>query len=200
MSDDHFDWVPAIIATFLAIAMATMIFIVSRVPRKKVVSQLNVYPIKSCGPMGVKSAKVTARGFSYDRFAQVSDSEGNYLTPRDKANARLFHVRPTIVNDKKSSGIHLRLVYSEGGSEQQEPFRIHDLNKEIEKSTTKEVTPMIGPKVKVKDLGDDVAKWLSRVTKIENCRLTAIGPQYHRSVEKRTKSLPFLWPTRHPFS
>ena len=185
MSDDNFEWVPAILATFLAITMTAIIIIVSIIPRKKVVSQLNVYPIKSCGPMGVNSAQVTARGFSYDRFAQVSDSDGNYLTPRDKANVRLFLVRPTIVNHEQSSGTHLHLTCSDafGSDQQTAPFMIQNLNKVIKKSTTKEVTPMIGPKVKVKDLGDDVAKWLSKITKIEDCRLTVIGPEYDRSVE-----------------
>jgi len=43
---------------------------------------------------------------------------------------------------------------------------------------------MIGPKVKLEDLGDDVASWLSNVTEIKDCRLTAIGPNYHRLVER----------------
>jgi len=168
----------AVVTTFIAIVMTTLVFFSSSAPRKVAVVELNIYPIKSCGPMKVESAKVTAIGFSFDRFAQVSDAEGNYLTPREKANARLFHVHPTIVNDK--SGIHLRLAYSDS---EQEPFRINDLNVEIEKSVVRKVTPMIGPKVRLQDLGDDVATWLSKATQIEDCRLTAIGSQYHRSVE-----------------
>jgi len=41
---------------------------------------------------------------------------------------------------------------------------------------------MTGPTVRLQDLGDAVATWLTTVTGIAGCRLTAIGPQYHRSV------------------
>ena len=191
-SGDQSDWIPIIVMAFFALTMATVIFLVSRIPQKIVVSELNVYPIKSCGPMRVPSAKVTATGFAYDRFAQVSDSKGNYLTPRDKANAKLFHVNPTIINNESTSVVHLRLTYKESDKE---PYRIHDLDQEIERSKTKEVTPMIGPNVKVKDLGDEVATWISEATHIKDCRLTAIGSQYQRSVKLnpgQAEAVPFL--------
>lgn len=186
------------LTTFIAIATASTAFVYFRRQRRNngnnnhrddehpTVAELNVYPIKSCGPMNVQSAKVTDIGFAYDRFAQVSDSDGNYLTPRDKANAKLFHVTPVIVHDDRSSNsnvAHLDLTCAAGSSKSNKSFRIKNLNDTIEKSATKEVTPMIGPKVKVQDLGDDVAAWLSDVTDIKDCRLTAIGPQYHRLVE-----------------
>jgi len=129
--------------------------------------------------MKVSSTKVTANGFAYDRFAQVSDLEGKFLTPRDQASEKLFHINPTIMNDETTKMVHLRLTVK-GNS--QEPFRIHDLNKEIERSETIEATPIVGEKVKLKDLGDDVAKWLSKATQIKYCRLTAIGSNYHRPV------------------
>ncbi len=192
-SIDSIDWIPVILITFLAGAMATMVFLFSKLPRKFFVSELNVYPIKSCGPMKVRSAKVTDAGFAYDRFAQMSDSKGNYLTPREKGNERLFHVNPTIIQDEKSpTTVHLRLTYKDNDKE---PYRIHDLNKEIEKSEPKEVTPIVGPKVKLNDLGDEVAKWISDVTRIKDCRLTAIGSGYQRSIEtnpKQGETVPLL--------
>ena len=43
--------------------------------------------------------------------------------------------------------------------------------------------PMIGPKVKLQDYGDEVARWLQTATGIENARLTGIGAGYKRIVE-----------------
>mmetsp|Transcript_12327 Transcript_12327/g.25986 ORF Transcript_12327/g.25986 Transcript_12327/m.25986 type:complete len:376 (-) Transcript_12327:186-1313(-) len=185
----------AVATTLFTIVAATTVLGVRR--RKQElkearVAEINVYPIKSCGPMTVKTAKVTDIGFSYDRFAQVSDSEGNYLTPRDKANVKLFHVKPSIVYE--GSSIHLDLIFSNGSSEASS-FRIKNLNDTIVKSVTKEVTPMIGPAVRLQDLGDDVASWLSEATLIKDCRLTAIGPKYHRLVEMNPdqgEPVPFL--------
>ena len=193
IDDNDPAWVPTILLTFLVIAMTTIIFVFARIPRKLVVSELTIYPIKSCGPMGISSATVTATGFSHDRFAQISDSEGECLTPRGTANARLFHIRPTLVagDDEKSSGssssskLHLDLAYRPSGTDenQPEPFRIRDLEEKLEKSTACVVTPISGPDVKLVDLGDDVAEWISNATKINDCRLTAIGSEYRRSVE-----------------
>jgi hypothetical protein len=132
--------------------------------------------------MDLKKARVTPTGFVYDRFAQVSDSKGNYLTPRIPSCARLFHVRPSVANDDKGTA-RLHLAYGKDGRDEEEPFRIENLDQEIERSAIKEVTPISGPKVKLRDLGDDVAEWLSKVTGIEDCRLTAIGTQYDRTVE-----------------
>jgi len=184
--DDKQEQWRMIITTIIAMATASIVFIflkLNREPKEPTVTELNVYPIKSCGPMKVQSAMVTELGFSYDRFAQVSDSDGNHLTPRSKRNAKLFHVKPCIVHDR--SNTHLELTCCDNTSSMSSSFRIENLNEAIKKSSaTKDVTPMIGPKVKLEDLGDDVASWLSNVTEIKDCRLTAIGPNYHRLVER----------------
>lgn len=171
--------------------------------KEPIVSELNIYPIKSCGPMKVGAAVFTDIGFAYDRFAQVSDADGKYLTPRDKANAKLFHILPSIVYEQQqhpqqdagkddniststsNTGINIHLELRTKVSYAK--FRIANLNDTIESkvlSTTKECTPMTGPNVTLQDLGDDVAEWLSTVTGIDGCRLTAIGPNYQRFVEK----------------
>lgn len=175
-----------LLTSVTAMAVTAVVFLyfrTKRQPKETSVVELFVYPIKSCGPMkGLKSAMVTEMGFAFDRFAQVSDSEGNYLTPRNKSNSKLFHVLPRIVHDR--SNIHLELTTTTKSSSSYTNHRIQNLCETIEKSsTTKEVTPMIGPKVQLQDLGDDVASWLSDVTGITDCRLTAIGPKYFRLVE-----------------
>lgn len=47
------------------------------------VSGLFVYPVKSCGGISLNSAKITPRGFAYDRNWLVVDADGNFLTQRE---------------------------------------------------------------------------------------------------------------------
>jgi uncharacterized protein YcbX len=191
-------WRMMVITTFAAVVTASIVFIFLRMnrtssePKEPTVTELNVYPIKSCAPMNVQSAMVTEIGFLYDRFVQVSDSNGNYLTPRDKQNEKLFHIKPTIIvqddNDQSSNNMHLELTCSTSSDSDStstsSTYRINNFNETIKNSSiTKEVKPMIGPNVQLQDLGDEVASWLSNVTNIKDCRLTAIGSKYHRLVE-----------------
>lgn len=175
IGESEFGWMPMTTVALLVSTTAYLFWWKSRNPKKVVVSGIHVYPIKSCASMTLLEATVTDIGFSYDRFAQASDSQGNFLTPRDKTNAKLFHVKPSIVRD--GSTTHLDLTCS-GSS-----FRIDNLEEAIRTATQKNVKAMIGPKVKLNDLGDDVASWLSKATGIKDCRLTAIGKDYHRVVE-----------------
>lgn len=198
MSEKRSSATVALAATSLAIVAATIAYgvVVARrnntdkEPEEARVVALHVYPIKSCGPMTVETAEVTDTGFSYDRFAQVSDGDGKYLTPRDRGNAKLFHVRPSIVRDGSSVHLDLNLACTnnnntsgEESSSSPPPFRIEHLTDAIANSTTTEATPMIGPPVQLRDLGDGVAEWLSGATGIRDCRLTATGREYHRLVE-----------------
>ncbi|MEX2116626.1 MAG: MOSC N-terminal beta barrel domain-containing protein [Bacteroidota bacterium] len=48
-----------------------------------VVSELNIYPIKSCGGIAVREAVVVERGFEYDRRWMVTDRNGMFLTQRN---------------------------------------------------------------------------------------------------------------------
>lgn len=47
------------------------------------VSELNIYPIKSCGGISVREAAVVERGFQYDRRWMVTDRNGMFLTQRN---------------------------------------------------------------------------------------------------------------------
>jgi len=47
------------------------------------ISELNVYPVKSLRGISLKSAKVTDRGFQYDRRWMLIDSNGTFMTQRD---------------------------------------------------------------------------------------------------------------------
>jgi uncharacterized protein YcbX len=54
-----------------------------------VVSELNLYPIKSCGGMPVSEAVVVERGFQYDRRWMVTDRAGMFLTQRNRPKLAL---------------------------------------------------------------------------------------------------------------
>lgn len=145
--------------------------------------------------MPVRRSAYTDMGLVYDRFAQISDATtGQYLTPRDPKNAKLLHIVPTIVyeqqqnsNDKqRSPAVHIHLdLRTKKIHANDTTLRIANVNATLAStvlSTTTVCTPMTGPTVRLQDLGDAVATWLTTVTGIAGCRLTAIGPQYHRSV------------------
>jgi uncharacterized protein YcbX len=132
------------------------------------VSDIKVYPVKSCAHIQVTEAVATDLGFENDRIAQVSDSKGNYCTPRDKKCAKLFRITTKIQNKT------LTLSASDKSD------LVIDLNGKTKPTLA---VPMIGPKVKLQDFGDDVATWLQTATGIEGARLTAIGAGYNRVVE-----------------
>ena len=58
------------------------------------VSQIWVYPIKSCAGVSVRSAKLGERGLAYDRHWMLVDSAGRALTLRE--SPRLTQIRPQL--------------------------------------------------------------------------------------------------------
>lgn len=150
-------------------------WISNRAPR---VVKLQVYPIKSCAPMTLKSAQVTELGFLHDRFAQLSDAKGQYLTPRDRKCVKLFHVKPRIVSNTGTLTTTLEV-----GAPGMDSELVVDLAQTKKISKVVQAIPMTGPKVKLQDYGDEVAAWFAKATGIAGCRLTAMGPGYKRLVE-----------------
>jgi uncharacterized protein len=59
------------------------------------VSELFIYPIKSLGGIAVTSAKVTARGFQYDRRWMLVDTNNCFITQRDFPQMALLRVELT---------------------------------------------------------------------------------------------------------
>lgn len=54
------------------------------------ISQLFIYPIKSLGGIPLSEAKVTDRGFEYDRRWMLVDEQGQFMTQRTIAGMALF--------------------------------------------------------------------------------------------------------------
>ena len=58
------------------------------------VSELHIYPIKSCGGTAVTSAQLSKRGLQADRLLMLVDEEGVFITQREAP--RLALVQPTL--------------------------------------------------------------------------------------------------------
>lgn len=153
-------------------ALATVIIVLSFTkPDTKVkVSELNIYPIKSCAEQSVESALVTPTGFEGDRVAMVVDSHGICCTPR-KTSSRLFHVTPTIDMNQEIITLSSRHSNDTLGV---------DLSKAVE--TIKATHNDAPGKLTLADCGNLAASWLETVTGIKGCRLVGINEEYKRSV------------------
>ncbi|MCC9168165.1 MOSC domain-containing protein [Pontibacter harenae] len=58
-----------------------------------ILSELNIYPIKSLGGISLKEATVTAKGLEYDRRWMLVDATGNFLSQRQHAITTLLQVQ-----------------------------------------------------------------------------------------------------------
>ena len=57
-----------------------------------IIDALYVHPIKSCAPIAVPEARVTARGLEHDRRWMVTDPDGKFLTQRTLPELALVRV------------------------------------------------------------------------------------------------------------
>lgn len=62
------------------------------------ITELNIYPIKSCGPISNESAQMTETGFTYDREWVITRPNGSFISQR--TNPELALVTPSIREDK----------------------------------------------------------------------------------------------------
>ena len=144
---------------------------------KPVVTEINIYPIKSCSEIGVESAAVTSFGFEGDRRLQVVarlNGNGNwvYCTPRNKACERLFHVKPSLGEDGK---LRLSSKHARG--------RDFVLDTNVETKPLKCSVMGDEEHSEMVDYGDDVASWLQKATMIADCRLVGMGKEFKRTMQ-----------------
>jgi uncharacterized protein YcbX len=52
-------------------------------PLRAVISQLLIYPVKSCAPVALKQALLTDQGLDLDRAWMVVDDKGQCLSQRE---------------------------------------------------------------------------------------------------------------------
>jgi len=65
-------------------------------------ASIHVYPLKSCAPLPLDSARVEARGLEHDRRWMVVDANGKFLTGRQHPRLTLIRAVPT------GDALHLR--------------------------------------------------------------------------------------------
>lgn len=164
--------VPAIVATIAVSATTLFVWkhIKTSVTGAVTVSELNVYPVKSCAEVRLDTATPTPKGFEGDRIAQVTDKNGKYCTPRDTDKARLFQIQVEIWGSV--------LLFQ--SPHVNEPFEI-DLATAKSTQVKVEVLAVAPENLTLEDYGDEAAAWFEEATGIPGCRLTGIGEGFERS-------------------
>jgi len=177
---------PEAMATTLGILAATtvlLILFITKPGKSPRISELFIYPIKSCAEQSVEQVVVTPHGLEGDRTAMVVDKSGNCCTARDKDKAKLFHVRPVL--DTQNHTLHVTTMAGSGlkSSSDNDPLVI-DLTTATITTPSKAVTHNEAPgTLRLHDYGNTAATWLENMTGIPGCRLMGMGPFYTRQVQ-----------------
>jgi uncharacterized protein len=134
-----------------------------------IVSELWIYPIKSCQGIPLQTAEVIPKGLLWDREMMVISRKGKFLTQRQfpqlaKVQIKLVHNSLTL-SVADSSLDSLTFTPSLQGEE---------VEVEVWSDRTKAI-----------DQGDLVAQWFHKVLELDSskeCRLVRQSPQYERKI------------------
>ena len=84
------------------------------------VSELYIYPIKSLGGISLKTARITDRGFRYDRRWMLIDMDNRFMTQREFPVMSLLQVSLTEdelkIHHKKNPGESLSILFQPPGN------------------------------------------------------------------------------------
>lgn len=137
-----------------------------------IVSQLCIYPIKSCQGIQLETAEITAKGMLWDREMMIISQRGKFLTQRQFP--QLAKVQVELCNDSLTISVSDRslkpLTFT--------PTLIGE---------TRDVE-IWGDFTTAIDQGDAVAQWFHQVLELENtkqCRLVRQSPKYERKVKQK---------------
>lgn len=133
--------------------------------KKPYISELYIYPIKSCAAISLQSAKTDKYGLEYDRQWMIINKNNEFLTQRELPALSL--IIPTINNDTLTITLpdrktHSVPIFSESGT----IFK----------------TRVWDDEVLVHDCGDQIASFLSEYCQ-QNVRLVKIGSFFARQVQ-----------------
>jgi len=143
-------------------------------PNDLVVTQINVYPVKSCRGISLKTGKVGKYGLLYDRnWMIVRAEDGRFVTQRQ--NPRLALIRTSFESDAflcldAPEMPTLRIPL------QQARFSEEELKERTRIAT---VWAYTGPAV---DQGEEAATWLSTFLQTPDLRLVRIPPNHGRGL------------------
>ena len=137
-----------------------------------IVSELCIYPFKSCQGIKLQRAKVTPKGFAGDREFMLVTQKGKFLTQRQFP--QLAKVRVQISEQQ----ISLSTVDNKAKPLTFQPTLT---GTEIEVEIWRDITLAI-------DQGDEVAEWFQTFLELDShkkCRLVQQSPQYIRPINRR---------------
>lgn len=140
-----------------------------------IVSELCIYPIKSCQGIKLRTAEVTAKGLKWDREMMLVSHKGKFLTQRQ------FPQLAKVKVELSDGSITLTTVDAS-----LEPLAF---NPTLE-GTTQEVAIWRDNTTAV-DQGDRVADWFQRLLELDDakkCRLVRQSPQYQREVSRKLEA------------
>lgn len=132
-----------------------------------IVSQLFIYPIKSCRGIELQQAEVTSKGFAWDREFMLVDRKGRFLTQRQYP--QLARVQVQIVGETLLLSTIDNCI---------EPISFH-----ADLSGTEIEVEIWGDRTMAIDRGDEVANWFDRVLNLQaqsRCRLVRQSPRHLR--------------------
>jgi hypothetical protein len=127
-------------------------------------SEINIYPIKSLGGMGVESAVVEDRGLQFDRRWMLVDEKRQFITQREVH--QMAALRVTLTDDRL-------VVTTDGGGEVSIPF---------EPATGEMASVKVwSSSVKAEIYPDEINQWFSEALGLP-CRLAAMTEKSSRKV------------------
>jgi len=129
------------------------------------VSELHVYPIKGCGGIPLKTARVGRRGIENDRAWMVVDSQGRFMSQR--THPRMALIRPQL----SSQGLTIAAEGMAG-------LRVTDTG-------DRRQVEVWGDRCNAVDQGDGVARWLtafldapSRLVRMTDPNVRQVDPAF----------------------
>ena len=140
--------------------------------KKMIVSELCIYPIKSCQGIKLKTAKVTTKGLLWDREMMIVSQKGKFLTQRQFPQLAKVGVR--LVDDSLTLSV---------ADDSQESLTFTPTLSGAEKEVE-----IWGDRTVAIDQGDRVARWFHRVLQLDEnkqCRLVRQSSQYERKVKQK---------------
>jgi len=133
------------------------------------ISQINVYPVKSCAPLSPSVLDVLETGFEHDREWMVVDENNNFVTQRQYPKLALIKAVP------KAGDIHL------------EAPNMPSIDVPILEQGRKINTEVWGNPCIAIDQGELVSKWLSDFVG-KKFYLVRMAPDFKRGVKSKYQS------------
>ncbi|MDN5203536.1 MOSC domain-containing protein [Fulvivirgaceae bacterium BMA10] len=135
---------------------------------KLVLSQINVYPIKSLGGFPLKRAKLTRTGFEHDRKWMLINTENTFMTQRKYPQMSLVSVE-----------VHVDFLLLKHKTKNLETFKLPVTEAQgelIEVGVWNDICEAVF-------VGKEIDQWLSEALD-QPCRLVQMPEATHRYVEK----------------